>query len=198
MTRAQLAWPIALPLTVLSALAGHSAGYRVVVPDVHERAHMLEQTGHGYFAYVPIAVGVGLALGILGFAAMVVAALRQGRVGARASTPAWLVALLPPLGFVLQEHVERYGRHGAIEWATALEPAFLVGLALQLPFAFLAALVAYAFGRLAERVAALIVARGLPQICVSVPSLAPSVSIALPRAPVLARGYAGRAPPRLP
>lgn len=27
-------------------------------PIAHERAHLLEQTGHGYYAYIPIAVGV--------------------------------------------------------------------------------------------------------------------------------------------
>jgi hypothetical protein len=196
--RRHLAWPIALPLAVLGALAGHAAGYRVAVPDAHERAHLLEQTGHGYFAYIPIVVGVGLALAVLGFAAMVIAAVRHGHRRWRgARTPAWLVALLPPLGFVLQEHVERYTRHGEFEWATALEPAFLVGLAMQLPFALLVALVAYALGRLAECVAGLIAAAAPPRLRVAVPSLALPARIDLPLAPILARGYSGRAPPRL-
>jgi hypothetical protein len=196
MAKRHLAWPVALPLAVLSALAGHSAGYRVVVPDAHERQHLLEQTGHGYLAYAPAAVGVTLALAVLGFAAIVVAAVRQRR-DRHVRTPAWLVALLPPLGFVLQEHVERYGRHGVVEWATAAEPAFLVGLALQFPFALVAALVAHALDRLAERVGALIATRSAPPFAVPLPSLALPVSPTPPRAPVLARGYAGRAPPAL-
>jgi hypothetical protein len=191
-----LAWPVALPLAVLSALAGHSAGYRVVVPDAHEREHLLEQTGHGYLAYAPAAVGISLAFAIVGFTAMVVAAVRQE--GRPMRTPAWLVALLPPLGFVLQEHIERYGRHGAVEWTTAAEPAFLVGLALQLPFALLAAIVAFALGRLAERVAALIATAGaLARPLVGLLTLTVPDSASLAPAPILARGYAGRAPPRL-
>ena len=194
--RRQLAWPIALPLAVLGALAGHEAGYRVAVPDAHERAHLLEQTGHGYLAYMPIAVGAGLALAVLGFSAMIVATVRHAR-DRRASAPAWLVAGLPPLVFVLQEYLERYPRHGEIEWATASHPAFLAGLALQLPFALLAALVAAGLGRLAERVAALIGLGAIPRPRVGVPLLGAPAPIDLPLAPVLARGYAGRAPPLL-
>jgi hypothetical protein len=193
--RRHLAWPIALPLAVLGALAGHEVGYRVALPDAHERAHLLEQSGHGYLAYMPIAVGAGLALSVLGFASMVVATVRPAR-GRRACTPAWLVAVLPPLVFVLQEYLERYAPHGEIEWATALQPVFLAGLAMQLPFALLAALIAAGLGRLAKRVAALIGAGGTPRPRVDMPllGLAP---IDLPRAPILARGYAGRAPPLL-
>jgi hypothetical protein len=190
--RRHLAWPIALPLAVLGALAGHEAGYRVAVADAHERAHLLEQTGHGYLAYMPIAVGAGLALAVLGFAATI-----RPTHGRHGSAPAWLVAVLPPLVFVLQEHVERYTRHGEIEWATGSQPAFLVGLAMQIPFALLAALVAAGLGRLAERVAALIGAGATPRPRLDVPLLGAPAPIDLPLAPVLARGYAGRAPPLL-
>ena len=194
--RRHLAWPIALPLAVLGAMAGHEAGYRVAVPDAHERAHLLEQTGHGYLAYMPIAVGTGLALAVLGFAAMVAATIRPAH-RRRAGPAAWLVAVLPPLVFVLQEYVERYTRHGEIEWATASQPAFLAGLAMQLPFALLAALVAAGLGRLAERVARLIGAGATPRPRMDVPLLGALAPIDLPRAPILARGYAGRAPPLL-
>jgi hypothetical protein len=191
--RRHLAWPIALPLAVVSALAGHAAGYRVAIPDAHERAHLLEHTGHSYLAYVPTAIGLCLALAVLGFLAVVAGAMRRGP--ARRGAPAWLVALLPPFGFALQEHIERYSRHGEIEWATAVEPAFVAGLTMQLPFAFLVALVAHALGRLAERVAALIVGSAPPQLRLAVPSLFSPAAIDLPRAPVLACGHAGRAPP---
>ena len=43
--RRWLAWPISVPLAVIGTLAGHSAGYRVAVPDVHERAHVLASSG---------------------------------------------------------------------------------------------------------------------------------------------------------
>jgi hypothetical protein len=195
--RRHLAWPIALPLAVLGVLAGHAVGYRVAVPDAHERAHLLEQTGHGYFAYIPIAVGIGLALAVLGFLGIVAAAARHGRRPRGASAPAWLIALLPPLGFALQEYVEHYTRHSEIVWMTALEPAFVAGLTMQLPFALLVALVAHALGRLAERVATLIAASEAPRLVLAVPLFVVPAAIDVPRAPTLARGYAGRAPPLL-
>jgi hypothetical protein len=191
--RRHLAWPIALPLAAVSALAGHAAGYRVAVPDAHERAHLLEHTGHGYLAYAPTATGLCLALALLGFIAVVAGAVRRGP--ASSGAPAWLVALLPPLGFVLQEHVERYSRHGEIEWATGLEPAFVAGLTMQLPFALLVAFVAHALARLAERVAALIVGSEPPALRFVAASLILPAGIDIPRAATLARGYAGRAPP---
>jgi hypothetical protein len=191
--RRHLAWPIALPLAALSALAGHAAGYTVVAPDAHERAHLLEQTGHGYFAYMPMAIGVASALAILGFAAAVVAGVRRGRPGHLA--PTWLVALLPPLAFVVQEHFERYSRHGEIVWTTALEHAFVAGLVLQVPFAMLAALIAQLLSGLARRVAALIVSSAAPKPWALVAALAFPIAVDLPRAPILARGYASRPPP---
>jgi hypothetical protein len=191
--RRHLAWPIALPLAALSALAGHAAGYRIAVPDPHERAHLLEHTGHGYLAYAPTATGLCLALAVLGFVAVVAGAVRRG--SARRGAPAWLVALLPPLGFVLQEHVERYSRHSEIDWATVLEPAFVAGLTMQLPFALLVAFVAHSLARLAERVAALIVGSAPPALRLAAASLLSPARIDIPRAAALARGYAGRAPP---
>jgi hypothetical protein len=190
--RRHLAWPIALPLAALSALAGHAAGYTVVAPDAHERAHLLAQTGHGYFAFMPMAVGVLVALAGLGFAAAVMAALRRGP---GRSVPTWLVALLPPLAFVVQEHFERYSRHGELVWTTALEHAFVAGLVLQLPFAMLAALAAQLLTGLACGIARLIVAWTPPKQRAIAAAFRLAFTVDLPRQPILARGYAGRPPP---
>jgi hypothetical protein len=38
--------------------------------------------------------------------------VRNSGAAHRGRTPAWLLALLPPLAFVLPEHIERYGRDG--------------------------------------------------------------------------------------
>jgi hypothetical protein len=194
--RRHLAWPIALPLAAVSALAGHAAGFSVVAPDAHTRAHLLEQTGHGYFAYLPMAVGVGLALALLGFTAAVAKAVRQGPGQRRATAPVWLVVMLPPLAFVLQEHVERYSRHGQMDWTTALENAFVAGLVIQIPFAMLTALVVQMLSRLADGIASLIVSAAPPSgLRRGGPRLAIPIAIDVPRAPILARGYASRPPP---
>ena len=49
----QLPWLIAMPLAVVGTLAGHSVGYWAAVPDAHERAHVLAASGHGYLHVRP-------------------------------------------------------------------------------------------------------------------------------------------------
>ncbi len=190
--RRHLAWPLAVPLSVLGVLAAHSLAYRLVVPDAHARGHLLASTGHGYLAYAPLVVAVSLAVIALGFGNAIVRELR-GRPGAGA--PAWLVGLLPPLAFALQEFLERYAQHGWSAWSVALEPTFVVGLGLQLPFALIAALLTLLLGRAARTVAAILArrygARLRPLRSFGVP-LHPD----LRRMSMLALGYAGRAPPR--
>ena len=126
--RRHLAWPLALPLSVLGVLAAHWLSYRLVVPDSHAREHLLAATGHGYLMYAPAIVGISLALIALGFGHAIV---REFRGESPATTaPAWLVGFVPLLAFVIQEYVERCLQHGSIEWGVALESTFVVGLAL--------------------------------------------------------------------
>lgn len=191
--RRHLTWPLAVPLSVLGVLAAHWLSYRLVVPDPHSRAHLLAATGHGYLSYAPLIVGVSLAVIALGFGHAIVRELRGVEAGAGA--PAWLVGLLPPLTFVCQELLERYAQHGWVEWSVVLEPTFVLGLALQLPFALIAALATIVLGRAASRVAAILARHPAPRLR-HFRSFAVPVHPELPRMPLLALGYAGRAPPR--
>ena len=191
--RRHLAWPLAVPFSVLGVLTAHWLAYRLVVPDSHARGHVLAATGHGYLSSAPLIVGVSLALILLGFGHAIVRELRGGPPGARA--PAWLVGLLPLLAFVLQEYLERYAQHGWVEWGVALEPTFVVGLALQLPFALIAAFATLVLVRAAKAVAAVLSGRRSPRLR-SLGAFASPVHPDLPRTPMLALGYAGRAPPR--
>ena len=75
------------------------------------------------------------------------AALDQVRGVRGKSIPAWLIALVPLAGFTLQEYAERFAHSGDVPWAAALEATFIVGLALQLPFAALAFVAARALLR---------------------------------------------------
>ena len=187
-----LAGPIAIPLAVLGTLAGHAIGYRLAVPDAHHRAHILAQSGHGYLSYAPVAIGLCLGLVAVGFAAAVGAA--RARRGERLRVPAWVVAALPPATFVFQEFAERYGYHGTVAWGAVLEPSFLIGLLAQVPFAALAAAAAFLLGRAARRLGELLADATRPALGVVLAQ--PLVAVDLPRAPILARGYAGRGPPR--
>ena len=188
--RSHLAWPLVIPLLAAGSLAGHDLAYRIVVPDAAERAHYLERTGHAYLAYGALAAGIAAALLAAALTWRFLAALRGDRA---ATAPAWLFALLAPAAFTLQEHGERLLHDGAFPVGHALEPTFLVGLALQLPFALGALLVA----RLLEEVAEVVV-RALPRVhAATVPLGEPPAPVAplLPRPRPLALRRAARGPP---
>jgi hypothetical protein len=186
--RYALTWISTAPLLVIGLLAGHSLGYRLAVPDPHARAHFLDTSGHGYLAYAPLVVAVGLSLVLAAFVAHVRAAVRQERM----APPPWLFALLPPLAFLVQEYAER-AIHSDVGLATALEPAVVTGLLLQLPIALIAMTVARALTRLAE-----VVGRTLaePPRIRPVSFLLPCFTVdSLPRVQIAGRGWSPRGPP---
>ena len=137
--RSRLAWPLAAPLLAAGLLAGHDLSYRLVTLDAATRAHFLERTGHGYLAFAPLAAALAAALLSV---ALVWRAARSLRGLPAATAPAWLFAALPPIAFTLQEHLERLVHDGAVPLDLPRQPVFLLGLALQLPFALAAVVVA--------------------------------------------------------
>ena len=189
MTRAgdRLAWLLSLGLAAAGGLAAHGLAYRVAEPHEDRREHLLEQTGHGYLD--PALVGsLCAALVVVGFAGRVLAS-----AGRADRPPLWLFALAPPLGFALQEHVERALHHDTILLA-ALEPTFVAGLLLPLPCAHGALRAARALFAAAAAVARHL---GSPPR----PRLAPDASLALPgtvwipTSPALIGARGQRAPP---
>jgi hypothetical protein len=193
--RRRLAWLVALPLAVVGTLAGHSVGYRAAVPDAHERAQVLASSGHGYLQYAPLVIALCVALVALGFVATILTALR-GRDTTGGMRQIKLVAALAPVAFVLQESIERYAHEGHVPWALFASAPFLLGLATQVPFALLAAAIAFALATAADRVAQVILSRRPRQRVLALTFLS-WLSADLPPEPVLARGYAGRGPPLL-
>jgi hypothetical protein len=178
---------------ITGLIAGHALAYRLAIPDAHARADALAHSGHGYFGYAPLALTICFGLLLIALAIRALAAFR-GAPSRPAASP--VLVLLPPLAFALQEHLERLIYSGHVSWTTALQPTFLLGLALQLPFACAALLIAWALDSVAHAVGqALAAATPRPRLefRVPVPALAPAV----PRATGLARGYGERAPPLL-
>ncbi len=114
----RLLWPIVLTLSATGVLVGHDLAYRV--------AGVGSDGLHGYLAHAPQLL-VALSLPAL------VVALSGGRT--RAPHP-WTFGLLGAGGFAAMEHLERLG-HGGVPWLLT-NPLFLLGLALQLPFALAA------------------------------------------------------------
>lgn len=192
--RHRLAWLIAVPLAVVGTLAGHAVGYRAALPDSHERAHALAASGHGYLEWAPLAVGLCVAIAGLAFLAAVLAAMR-GREPAGGPRRLSLVAALAPIAFVLQELIERIAHDGHVHWGLVASAPFLLGLATQVPFALLAAAIAFALTTAAERVASAFRAASHPRPRLTALRFTSFGSVDLPCEPVLARGYAGRGPP---
>ena len=171
-------------------LAAHSLGYRLAITDSHARADALAHTGHGYLGYAPLALAVCLGVLLVALVYQCAAGLRGER--RRASTSP-LIVVVAPLAFVIQEFLERFIHAGDVPLTLVLQPVFLIGLALQLPFALAALLVAWALDSVAHAVGRALAASATPAFPLFVP--APIRVVAAPRPAGLARGYGERAPP---
>jgi hypothetical protein len=187
----RLTWLLTLPLMVGGLLAGHWLAYRAAIGDAHARAHALDVTGHAYLAYAPTIFAICMALVVIALLLRVSASFRGA---ARAAPPAAFAAL-PLLAFALQEHLERYLHAGAVPWTAAFEPTFAIGIAVQLPFAFAALLVAELLDSLAYAIGAVLRSAAPPRLSFPLPPVLPVAAVPVPRLAVLARGYSGRAPP---
>jgi hypothetical protein len=190
--RRVLACLTAVPLAVAGSLAAHQIDYRLVAPQADARAQLLASTGHGYLDVLPAIVAACWALAAVGVVLVAQDVRGHGRV---TRVAAWPFALLPPLAFAVQEHLERLVHHDAVPWHAALEPTFWRGVLLQLPFGLAAWLVARWLLRAAERVGLALRRRphALPSSLPEPPRAAAAPS--LRRLSVLAALAAGRAPP---
>jgi hypothetical protein len=190
--RQRLTWLSVAPLMLAGMLTGHALGYRLAIRDPHARSDALAHSGHAYLGYVPFALTVCLGVLLAGLALQAISAFR-GEPRRPATSP--VILLLPPAAFMAQELLERFLHTGHVPWTTVLQPAFLVGLALQLPFALAALLLAWALDSAARAVGHALASAPRPTFHVFVPT--PVRVSAAPRPAGLARGYGERAPPLL-
>jgi hypothetical protein len=188
--RQRLTWLSIAPLMLAGLLAGHVLGYRLAISEPHARADALAHSGHGYFSYAPFALSVCVGVLLAGLALRAISAFRGEP---RSPATSALIVLLPPVAFVVQEFLERFVHGGHVTWTTAIQPSFLIGLALQLPFALAALLLAWALDSAARAIGDAFASPQRPAFEVFVP--APVRSSAVPRPAGLARGYGERAPP---
>ena len=104
-SRRMIAWIVTLPLAVAGTQMAHAIAYRITA-STNERAHELSATGHGYLAYLPLALAIGAVLVAFALAAEVRhVATRSERAALRPR--AWQFAIVAPAIFVSQEHFER-------------------------------------------------------------------------------------------
>jgi hypothetical protein len=187
----RLSLVLTAPLLVLSLLVGHSLGYRWAVADPHARAHLLEESGHGYFTYAPLLIAVGVTLVAAALAARVHAAARGDRMG---ESPPWVFALLPPVAFIVQELAERLLHSGHVHPGTLAEPAVLIGLALQLPLAVIALGMAWLLAQAADQLGQAIADRPRDRLAeIALPK--PAGDPLLPAFGVSTQGWSQRGPP---
>jgi hypothetical protein len=194
LSRRWLVWLLSLPLMIAGSEVAHVVAYRLVYPNAVERAAVLSSSGHGYFAYTPLVLAIGLATVCCAWFARV----SQARCEVEPSTipvSPWPFAALPPATFALQEHLERLIHDGAFPFSAVLEPTFMVGLALQLPFALAVYAVAHLLLRAAERVGVLLRPPPAPRPAGMPRQVSFPGNLALPRRAPLAIGGSGRGPP---
>jgi hypothetical protein len=186
-----LSLALTAPLLTMGLLAGHSLGYRWAVADPHARAHLLQESGHSYFDYVPLVLAIGLTL----IAAALVSRGRAAALGdPESASPPWLFGLLAPIAFLVQELLERLIHAGQVHPSTLMEPAVLIGLALQLPLALIALLLASLLAQAADVVGETLADGSQP--CLTQPSLPVlRASDVLAAQRVSTRGWSERGPP---
>ena len=138
MTRARL-WVAAV--AGAGVVASHGIAYRIIAPGALQRAQLMESTGHRYFSLLVAAVLVALVFGLGAFVADSLATRRDTLASRKLFSYALArLTCLQAAGFVVLEALERLlgGEH---HFASALlaEPATLLGIALQLLSALIAA-----------------------------------------------------------
>ena len=190
MQRVRLAWLVAISLMSMGSLAAHSLAYRLVEPSGSARAELLSSTGHGYLAVLPAVLAACSAVAIAALAVLAVRATRR-RVAVDAR---WSLALLPLLGFAVQEHLERLFA-GAPVTGAALDPSFLVGVALQIPFAVTAILAARLLCRAVDSIGRALSSPFARRGHARPDALPRGTGVILPHLPALALGSSGRGPP---
>jgi hypothetical protein len=151
-TRRVAAWLLSLPLMVVGTQVAHVVAYELVYPNAHVRLSELISSGHGYMVgsrgYLPMLLGVAGALDLVAVGWVFAGSVRRTL---QRPVPAWAFALLPLLCYALQEFIERWLAGSPMPWWIVTQPTFRAGLALQLPFALLAFLLARLLLRAAGR-----------------------------------------------
>lgn len=188
--RSRAAWLVTVPLALAGVEVAHATANRLVGAPASE---LFEGAASGRGA-------LGLVAALVG--AFVVAAL-AGRVlglwsgSAHGRNVAAPFAVLPPVAFVLLELGEALLGPGTVGGHWLAEPAFAVGLVLQLPVAAAACALARLLLHASDGIRRL-VHRGAPPV----PQLPAADAPAVPRddvrrGPAFVRTIRGRAPPLL-
>jgi hypothetical protein len=134
-------WLASLSVCTAGWLIAHALAYLLVTAGDERSSALVEQTGHGDLAFAASVIAVSALVLLLALGAAVVAGATRR---ARPAVPLAPYVVLPLLDFVSHTVLEpAQNGHGA-STGVPLEPVFLVGLALQVPLAVAALLLARA------------------------------------------------------
>ncbi|MDQ3668931.1 MAG: hypothetical protein M3377_01400 [Actinomycetota bacterium] len=193
MKRGRLAWLVCLPLAASGGIVAHALAYRLAAPPAGAHLHGSSLTAaHGSALHWRLGLAACLAMLALGLVRCVVHEL--GGHGSRRVT-LWPFALLPPVGFVVQESLERVLLTWSLSPALFLEPPFLVGLLLQLPFALAAYVVARVLVNVSVTLARALASAPRPRLVAAEVRFGARATVLPARFAPLALGYGQRAPP---
>jgi hypothetical protein len=197
--RQRLPWLIVLPLMVAGSMGAHALS-RLLAGTPVEGAVGADVDGGSDRASVGVAAHSVLPIGVLSaFAVAVGVSWLLGRARGRRRNGAspWVFFVLPPLAFSAQELIERVVRAEAAPFHAAVEPRFLAGLALQVPFGLVALVVARLLLRAVRRIVQALVQQQPVLAGRGLAVLRLPIVFELPRIPALALGYPQRGPPTL-
>jgi hypothetical protein len=189
--RARTVLLLSLPLLLLSETFGHALVARMLDPGT-ARHRMLLSATVDYHGYAEAALAVVLVL--VGWI-LVVRALASSHATGPRPLPSWRLAVIPPLVFLVQEHVEHLVRDGSSGWFTAVEPTVLAGIALQIPCGLLALWLVRVLLKAADQIGCALASRSSRATRRPTAGLTLFVYASPLRLRVLASQHAGRAPP---
>jgi len=189
--RERLAWLVTVPIAVAGSEAAHALANTAFGSPTGPSGELVEGRGPGAHL-VPALGALVLAAITLGLVARVAGAWGAGR---RASAAPFVFACLPPALYGFQEHLELGLHSGAVPLAAVLEPTFLPGLVLQVPFALAAYVLARLLIGLADGVRGLIGRRGQVHVPPVRGAAVPRARDASPRRSFAGQAHCGRGPP---
>jgi hypothetical protein len=194
-TRAPFVWAASLLVCVAGWLIAHSLAYRLIASGDEGSGTLVEQTGHGHLAFSPYLMAVSATVLLLALVGAVVAGVARRP---RPAVPWAPFVVLPPLDFICHMLLESvpYGRVVSVD--VALEAVFLLGLALQVPFALAALLLARTALAWAEGLGRALTLRWRPRPLALASPAPPRLLSGSEHRPIitaLASGYSQRGPP---
>jgi hypothetical protein len=182
-------------LTLPALLAAETACHQLVagVFDGGNARHRL--LAHAVADYFELAVVALAVVGLLAAATLGRRTLSSFRAEGPQPLPSWWLAVLPAIGFLAQENMEHLLQDQRLAWTTGLEPAVLIGIALELPCGLLAIWLVRTLLRAAEQLGWALARRAARPARPELPVRLRPPAFAPLRLPVLASQQAGRAPP---